>query len=239
MSRTVHAFQYNAIHDEIVVSSPLAQAVLTFRGGAAGNEAPIRVIQGPLTRILGVNDKVTVDPVNNEIYASTWPGHVLVFDRLANGNVAPKRVLTLPDMRLPGHQYQETKGAAYVDPVKDLLFVKETNRILIFDRTASGNAQPKATIQGTQGIYAFQISPKGWIVSACAPASLCAWSLNDALKGNASPRWRIPVQQLTGYRPSGIALDVAHKEIILSATGRDAGPSVRNAVITFSWPELF
>jgi hypothetical protein len=50
----MHDFQYDAVHDEIVVSSPLAQAVLTFRGGASGNEAPIRVIQGSLTRILGV-----------------------------------------------------------------------------------------------------------------------------------------------------------------------------------------
>ena len=60
------------IHDEICVTSPLAQAILIFRGGANGEEAPIRVIQGPHTQIqgtaYGANDKVSVDPVNNEIY---------------------------------------------------------------------------------------------------------------------------------------------------------------------------
>jgi hypothetical protein len=38
--------------------------------------------------------------------------------------------------------------------------------------------------------------------------------------GDIPPRWRIPVQKLTGYVASGIALDPVHKEIILSAAGQ-------------------
>ena len=38
ISRTMHAFSYDEIHDEIVISSPLAQAVMTFRGGARGED---------------------------------------------------------------------------------------------------------------------------------------------------------------------------------------------------------
>src|ERR1700681_1206055 len=71
ISRTMHGFAYDPIHDEIVVTSPLAQAILTFRGGATGEEAPIRVIQGTRTEILGdaysALDKVSVDGVNDEI----------------------------------------------------------------------------------------------------------------------------------------------------------------------------
>jgi hypothetical protein len=44
ISRTMHGFYYDGPHDEIVVMSPLAQAILVFRGGASGEEAPIRVI---------------------------------------------------------------------------------------------------------------------------------------------------------------------------------------------------
>ena len=44
----MHGMGFDAIHDEIVVNSPLAQAILTFRGGADGEEAPIRTIQGPM-----------------------------------------------------------------------------------------------------------------------------------------------------------------------------------------------
>ncbi|MCH7978935.1 MAG: hypothetical protein IH935_08165, partial [Acidobacteria bacterium] len=47
LARTMHDIRYNAIHDEFVVNNPFAQAILVFRGGADGEEAPIRVIQGP------------------------------------------------------------------------------------------------------------------------------------------------------------------------------------------------
>jgi len=40
ISRTMHAFDYDAVHDEIVVNSPLAQAVLIFRGGATEKNRP-------------------------------------------------------------------------------------------------------------------------------------------------------------------------------------------------------
>jgi hypothetical protein len=241
ISRTMHDFQYDEIHDEIVVSSPLAQAVLTFRGGASGNEAPIRVIQGSLTRILGVNDRVSVDPVNNEIYAPTWPNSVLVFDRLANGNVAPKRILQLPPTS-NYNGYQETVGGAFVDTANDLLLVNQGG-ILIYDRTSSGNAQPKAMIKVATRV--FQIAPKGWLVSVCPDSrgeSVCAWSIKDALahKGNVEPRWKLQVKQMSGgYAAAGIALDPAHKEILFSSTGQDGGPTVKNAILTFSWPEIF
>jgi hypothetical protein len=72
ISRTMHGFAYDAIHDEIVVTSPLAQAILIFRGSASGEEPPVRVIQGPHTLIDGPpnlgNDRVSIDPVNDEIY---------------------------------------------------------------------------------------------------------------------------------------------------------------------------
>ena len=65
------------------------------------------------------------------------------------------------------------------------------------------------------------------------------WSIND--NGDVPPRWRIPVQKLTGYIASGIALDPVHKEIILSAAGQRIRPpsGIMNTVITFSWPEIF
>src|SRR5947208_4455216 len=63
----MHGFGYDAIHDEIVVNSAIAQGILTFRGGANGEEPPIRVIQGSLTQ-LQRPDQLEVDPVHNEIF---------------------------------------------------------------------------------------------------------------------------------------------------------------------------
>ena len=49
LSRTMHDIRYDEIHDEFVVVNPFAEAILTFRGGADGQEGPIRIIQGPKT----------------------------------------------------------------------------------------------------------------------------------------------------------------------------------------------
>jgi len=254
ISRTMHGFAYDAIHDEIVVSSPLTQGILVFRGAADGDEAPIRIIQGPHTKIVGTaeggNDKVSVDPVNNEILLPVGTGTsrenrtpvaengVLVFARQANGDVAPKRMLSGPDTQIRG------VNAVAVDAVHDRLVVNSGGAMLIFPRTASGNVKPLAVIQGPKSgvanISSFQVyPPKGWIIGGASDGSICAWSINE--DGDVPPRWRIPVQKLTGYVASGIALDPLHKEIILSAAGQRVRPpsGIMNAVITFSWPEIF
>jgi hypothetical protein len=238
----MHGFGFDVLHDEICVTSPLAQAILIFRGGANGEEPPIRVIQGPHTQIKGTayggNDMVTVDPVNNEIYIPIDPGGVLVFDRTANGDATPKRVLFGPDTQM------RVKGSIAVDPVHNLMLVNTGQAMLIFDRLATGNAKPKAVIKGPNSgmanINSFQVIPeKGWIIAGGQGGFVGAWSVNDS--GDVPPRWTIPVQKLTGYVASGIALDPVHKEILLSAAGQRVRPKtgIMNTVITFSWPEIF
>ena len=69
----------------------LSGAVLVFRGGATGDEAPLRVIQGSKTGMIRPQT-VEVDPVNNEIVAADSSSRaILVYDRMANGNVEPMR----------------------------------------------------------------------------------------------------------------------------------------------------
>jgi hypothetical protein len=68
-----------------------------------------------------------------------------------------------------------------------------------------------------------------------------AWSIDD--NGDVAPRWRIPVQQLTGYVPYSIVLDPVHQEMMMAAAGRSnrirPPNGIMNTVITFSWPEIF
>src|SRR5712692_3180599 len=87
LGRTMHSIVYDAIHDEIYVPQQFGQAVLVFRGGADGEEPPIRVIQGPHTRINDI-DRLEVDPVHDEIFIPA-EDRVLVFRRTAQGDVAP------------------------------------------------------------------------------------------------------------------------------------------------------
>jgi hypothetical protein len=227
LGRTVHDLSFDPIHDEIVVSSPFAQAILTFRGGASGEEPPLRIIQGPRTQIVSEDgmDKVTIDPVNEEILVATSLEQVLVFPREANGDVAPIRVLSGPDTKLSGGR----RPSMRVDPKNNLLFVANRSEILIFDRRASGNTPPKAVIPGPSNIWQFEvfndmiIFPRG--------DNIVAWSIHNTGPG-ARPLLSIPAPLGERAAQTGIALNPARQEVLI-------GTGQGNQVRTFVVPELF
>lgn len=227
LGRTVHDLSFDALHDEIVVSSPFAQAILTFRGGADGEEPPIRIIQGPKTQIVSERgmDKVTIDPVNEEILVATSLDQVLVFPREANGDVAPKRVLGGPDTKIDGRG----RPAMRVDPKNNLLLIANGSEILIFDRTASGNTKPKAVIPGPSGIWQFEvyndmvIYPRGH--------NIVAWGIHNTGEG-ARPLLSIPAPLGERAAQIGIALNPKHQEVLV-------GTGQGNQVRTYLMPELF
>jgi hypothetical protein len=242
ISRTMHGFSYDSIHDELVVTSPLSQAILTFRGGSNGEALPIRVIQGPKTKILGAAsgalNTVTADPEHNEIFLPVGTGlrnagtggvnGVYVFNRLDNGDVAPKRILAGPDTLINSPTPQ-----AAVDPKRRLLIVKSRDSLLIFDREANGNTKPLRVIKGpkTGGFGGGQIAvypEKGWILSNTND-DWAVWHVDD--NGDVAPRWKIPVQHL-GRQNAGIAIIPKYKEIMIASCQA-------NKVVTFSFPELF
>jgi hypothetical protein len=246
LTRTMHDLAYDPIHDEIVVTSPFAQAILTFRGGANGEEPPMRVIQGPHTRIVEDRalDRVTIDPVNNEIYVITSASNILVFPREANGDVAPIRVIGGPDVPIG------SRPGMRVDPIRNLLVVGAGQRgggqggVLIFDRLATGNARPRAVIPGPRTGDQFALYPPAGLIITHNSGTIEGWSIDEGLKlfENAKaddkpdfrPRWRITGQLAESYRGggSGIALNPAQKEILTAS-----GP--RNTIWTFSVPEAF
>ena len=259
ISRTMHALAYDSMHDEIVVNSPLAQAILFFRGSANGEEPPLRVIQGPKTKIQGTdydgNDKMAYDNLHGEVIIPVAGPKILVFSRDGNGDVAPLRTIEGPDTQIRG----SVRGhpVVGVDGMNNLIIVGSTGgqgggrdvptagggggggrnggAIVMFDRMANGNAKPLRVIQGPNSGIAFNgqiqtFGPKGWIIAGTAGGGIGAWSNTDS--GDVAPRWKIPVQQLTGIPPSGVAIDPDHKEVIVSSGGR-------NVLLTFSWPEIF
>jgi DNA-binding beta-propeller fold protein YncE len=258
LSRTMHDIAFDAVHDEIVVTGPLTQSILTFRGGANGEEAPLRVIQGDKTLIKGVGamDKVAIDAVHGEYYITTPEQQVLVFDRMANGNVAPKRILAGSHTQLMlNHQsINESPLAPYaygggdgprvrVDPIHNLLFVPATAdfaegggggrnaKMLIFDRTASGDTPPIAYMNTAGG--GFEIYPE--------QSHLITYSRGR----NGFEIWKVPARGETTTGPfariaaplgrmssSNLALDPLHRTVMVSTA---AG----NSVLTFFVPELY
>ena len=246
----MHAIHYDEIHDEIVVPQPFGQAILTFRGGANGEEAPIRVIQGSRTQLINP-DKLAIDPVNNEYFVAE-AGSVLVFPREANGNVAPLRVLNGPD----GDGMDASELA--VDPVHNLLVVVgqyrgngQTGRegrvraVMTFDRTAKGNAKPRTVIAGPkaglQSVTRIQVYPPRGLIFVpirsgelgeleSADSHLAIWSIDD--DGDVPPRWTIGGPKGMLKMPRGVALDPKNKNVLIS-------DKRLNAVLTYHFPEVF
>jgi DNA-binding beta-propeller fold protein YncE len=149
LSRTTHGIAYDSTHDEIFAPNPLAAAMVIFRGGAVGEEPPIRTIQGAQTG-LSRPETVAVDEKNDELIVGD-PGdrRVLVYKRDADGDAKPLRAIQGPKTKL-----LQIVGVA-VDPVRDLLVVSTYSRLpggttglLIFKRTAEGDVAPLRTISG-------------------------------------------------------------------------------------------
>jgi DNA-binding beta-propeller fold protein YncE len=149
LSRTTHGIAYDTTHDEIVAPNPLAAAIVVFRGGATGEEAPIRTIQGARSG-LSRPETVAVDENNNELFVGD-PGdrRVLVYRRDADGDAPPLRTIQGPRTKL-----LQVVGIA-VDPKRDLLVVSSYSRLpggvtglLIFGRTDEGDVAPRRVIAG-------------------------------------------------------------------------------------------
>jgi len=85
----------------VAVSQGQQTRINVYAGDATGDAAPVRVITGPATALAGqVVTGIAGSPVDGSIYVVAkpavfnTPGTVLVFDRLATGNVAPRRSFT-------------------------------------------------------------------------------------------------------------------------------------------------
>ncbi|MBI4482589.1 MAG: hypothetical protein HY652_06830 [Acidobacteria bacterium] len=242
LGRTMHSIAYDPVHDEFTVPQQFGQAILTFRGGASGEEPPIRVIQGSLTQLIDP-DRLDVDPVHNEIFVPQGDS-VLVFPREARGDVAPIRVLKGPNTQLGA-------SAVAVDPANNLLIVvgswqRSGPRIRIFNRTDEGNVKPRAVIGGPKsgfkslgGPFALY-PPRGWIIASVRPTGevlasseesfVGVWSIHD--NGDVPPRWTIGGPKGILQMPRGVALDPKNKSLIVT-------DKRLNAVLTFYFPEIF
>jgi hypothetical protein len=245
LSRTMHGMGFDAVHDELVVNSPLAQAVLTFAGSASGEDEPLRVIQGPKTQIVGTGygalSTVTPDGHGNEIFlpvndggyrgqGAHTPG-ILVFDRMANRDVAHKRKL------------QGASGQLGIDHIANVMITKGGGGMFIFDRKAKDNDKPLRTIRGPNtavgGGQIITYPEKGWIITGSRDGGYAVWHVND--DGDVPPRWNIPVKAIVtrmddhparGEQNVGVALVPHAKELFVAS-------SQSNRVVVFSFPELF
>ena len=260
MSRTVHGIAYDPVRDEIYVTNALADAVLVFRGGAEGSEAPVRMIQGPCTGMVNPH-AISLDLAHREILVSSLSARAIaIFPMDANGNATPARYIKGPKTRL-GH----TVGMG-VDPETNTLVVANAEDILFFDRLATGDAAPIGQIKGERtgirdepwelqihrgkiflaasnhlhlNLYA-QVTLKPEYARGDAKIPEDPW-LNPELgfigvwnvrdRGDVPPRAKIGGPFSQLVHPTGVALNPVDGEIYVT-------DSIRNGLFSFLVPEL-
>lgn len=131
ITRDIHDMAYNPLTDEIVIPQARAQAIMTYRGGANGDEKPIRVINGPDTQ-LATPMRLGLDAVHKEIFVPSYRrDEILVFPSDAEGNVAPIRIIKGPDTQLGA-------TALTIDPIHNLLIVAGPRPQQEANRAATG-----------------------------------------------------------------------------------------------------
>ena len=121
----------------------LPPSITVYEKTASGDAAPVRVIEGPRTR-LNWPTGIAIDPDNGDIYVANDTTHsILVFDADASGDVAPSRVIIGSNTGL-----QNPTGIV-LDKEHGEMWVANfgNHTATAFRLTAEGNVAPLRTIR--------------------------------------------------------------------------------------------
>jgi len=136
----------------------LPPSINVYRRDAAGNTAPLRVIEGPRTQ-LNWPSGVVIDGRRGELFVANDTGNsVLVFRSDASGDVAPIRILKGLRTEL------DAPGGVFVDEKNNELWVSNygNHSVNVYSLTADGNTPPLRRIRsGPLGSRALMIGNPG------------------------------------------------------------------------------
>jgi 6-phosphogluconolactonase (cycloisomerase 2 family) len=220
----------DAVNNELVVADWGGRTVSVFARAANGNVAPLRTITGGATPVVGFGNTgaMSLDLTNNEFAVTNCVSHprVAFFSRLANGQVAPVRVLEGKTTRI-----SRSLHAVAIDPVNNEVLVPSRleDALLVFNRAASGDVAPIRVIQGpltrinnaNGGVAVDTVNNEIALVNANTPSITI---YNRLANGNVAPLREITDASLTVTAPQGVWIDTVNNEIVLADT---------NAVVVF------
>lgn len=121
----------------------LPPAITVYSRTASGNRGPLRVIEGPKTR-MNWPTGLAFHSERNEIFVSNdMSNSILIFDGDAGGNAAPIRVLGGPKTRI------DNPTGVYLDTENDELWVANfgNHSLGVFKMTAAGDTPPLRIIR--------------------------------------------------------------------------------------------
>ena len=213
----------DSVHQELYVANDVDvnAAILVFPLSANGNVAPSRILQGPLTTLMGPIG-LALDLAHNELIVVSYKvddgGSITTFARTAQGNTAPIRTIQGP---LTGFNRPQ---AVVLDLIHNELIVANSffdntlsrGALLVFSRAATGNVASVRQITGSNtglcnpiGMTLDRMHDELFVTNAAANPA-CQPSLvvfARSASGNAVPLRAIgPGENCDLNNPEGVAV---------------------------------
>lgn len=227
---------YEPVEDVIYVADFWGQAIRVYAVGANGNAAPKRVLDSPY---VGQARTVAVDVVHDELLTFTSGCCLAAFNRTDSGSAFFKRYVQWGGLSGSVTQQNSPQGLVYLAPTDEVALIDSdaaspyTPKVLVFDRTASGNTAPKRVIQGVNtllGSYAsaiayneaaHEIYVAAYVQNADQSRSGRILVFDDAAAGNAPPKRKISgiftgLELTSSGRISGLAIDPQRQVLIVA-----------------------
>jgi hypothetical protein len=242
---SLHSVAVDAEANQVIVSDSNRGAIFFYDRSAGSNSAqmanPERVIRGPRTGMMFVAG-ISLDVADHEIFAvnNDIGDRMEVFPYDTEGNIKPKRVLSVP---------HGAWGVAFNPKRKEVaVSIEHPNTVVVYRREASGSEAPLRVLRGPETELA---DPHGIVVDPAHEEMLVAnhgnWapltreeeesegglrgghfampSINtyaiDA-KGDDKPTRKVQGAQTQLNWPMGLSLDAMHDEIAVANYGTNS-----------------
>jgi hypothetical protein len=243
---------YEPVENVIYVADFYGTAIRVFYANANGDAAPTRVVGPTYT---GQARSVAVDVAHNELLAFTSGCCYAAFDRGANGDVFFKRYVQWGGLSGSVTQQNSPGALVYMAPTDEVAETDTdsaspyTPKLLVFNRTDSGNTAPKRMLKGTNtqfgnyaGGLAYDAGARKLYVGAYTTnpdlsRSARVLVFDDSANGNVAPSRSI-AGAATGLELSatssigGLAIDPEHQHLIVSIS--DYNAAAGNKLLVFA-----
>jgi DNA-binding beta-propeller fold protein YncE len=200
------------VNQEVYLTVQHDSAVVVYRKGAKGDEAPMRLLQGDRTRLADPHG-IALDPKNGVIFVTN---HGSVHSVRQDAGISSSRV----PRRARGQLANWPLDRDFAIPGSGRTLAPS---ITVYARTASGDVAPMRVIEGPRTLLDW---PTGIAFEADRGELYVANDTTDSIlvfdasaSGDVAPR-RVLKGPKTGLKnPTGIALDKQHNELWVANFG--------------------
>jgi hypothetical protein len=215
-------------NNELWVANYGDHTAVVFDRGASGNVEPKRIIRNapagtPTTGFTNAS-AAAYDPVRDQVLVPNCVSvpRISAFNRLANGNVAPNRII-----EGQGTNLSRTMHGLAFDELHDEIIVPValSGAVLVFKGGASGNEAPIRVIQGSKtGMIrpqTVEVDPINNEIVAADSSSRAILVYDRLANGDVEPKRKIGGSKTLFRDIIGIAVDAKRNVIVASTRSTD------------------